>query len=501
MQNSAKHLIAVLIGFTVLVVSTLIVREWNRDIWAATLSVAYTLGFSAVLSVICIIIAVKHKPTRRYFISLCMAMVCQSFAELYIGLHDLLYGMNAAAAVTLPIPELAYLGAEVFLAALCARLWYEEIDKTAVNRRKTAAVSTAAVLVIVAIGAAGILGGVPVLSGIPYLVTEAAILCYSARFFFVPKAAAKPFLPLMVILSVYAVCSTALTFIIPLLPGAADELVYYLLTCPLMLIVMLFIPALVYAGERMTAAGKSRAAGDGAAGDGTAGDETRGDGAAKEKTALPETGERNRVRGFTFSKKNICLILLFFLLGLFVCFIAGYVNSFIAGALGISLFDSAVVAAPIAEECLKAVPILLFFLWLRPDFKSLLPAAIAVGVGFAVLETIQYAIGGFALPAEILLRLFSTCIMHALTVSLFAASLWYVTQKGLTPSWFITVMCGFGIIAGGITLHGCFNMLINSTGPTHYIGLFIPIVIAAVYAACFFIWNKRTKRGVIGEGR
>lgn len=501
MQNSAKHLAAALIGFSVLVVSTLIVREWNRDIWAAMLSVAYTLGFSAVLSVICIIIAVKYKTTRRYFISLCMAMVCQSFAELYIGLHDLLYGMNAAAAVTLPIPELAYLGAEVFLAALCARLWYEEIDKTAVSRRKTAAVSTAAVLVIVAIGAVGILGGVPVLSGIPYLVTEAAILCYSARFFFVPKAAAKPFLPLMVILSVYAVCSTALTFIIPLLPGAADELVYYLLTCPLMLIVMLFIPALVYAGERMTAAGKSRAAGDGAAGDGTAGDETRGDGAAKEKTALPETGERNRVRGFTLSKKNICLILLFFLLGLFVCFIAGYVNSFIAGALGISLFDSAVVAAPIAEECLKAVPVLLFFLLARPDFKSLLPAAIAVGVGFAVLETIQYAIGGFALPAEILLRLFSTCIMHALTVSLFAASLWYVTQKGLTPSWFITVMCEFGIIAGGITLHGCFNMLINSTGPTHYIGLFIPIVIAAVYAACFFIWNKRTKRGVIGEGR
>ena len=504
MQNSAKHLAAALIGFSVLVVSTLIVREWNRDIWAATLSVAYTLGFSAVLSVICIIIAVKYKTTRRYFISLCMVMVCQSFAELYIGLHDHLYGMNVSAATTLPIPEIAYLGAEVFLAALCARLWYEEIDKTAVNRRKTAAVSTAAVLVIVAIGAAGILGGVPVLSGIPYLVTEAAILCYSARFFFVPKAAAKPFLPLMVLLSVYAVCSTALTFIIPLLPGAADELVYYLLTCPLMLIVMLFIPALVYAGERMTAAGKSRAAGDGMTGDGASGDGESGDGAANESTALPETGERKPVRtsrSSPLSKKNICLILLFFLLGLFVCFIAGYVNSFIAGVLGISMVEQTVVTAPIAEECLKAVPVLLFFLLIRPDFKTLLSAAIAVGAGFGVLETIQYAIAGYSLPAEILLRLFSTGIMHALTVSLFAASLWYVTQKGLTRSWFITVMCGFGIIAGGITLHGCFNMLINSTGPTHYIGLFIPIVIAIGYAACFCIWNRRMKqRGVTEAG-
>ena len=501
MQNSAKHLIAVLIGFTVLVVSTLIVRDWNRDIWAATLSIVYTLGFSAVLSVICIIIAVRHKTTRRYFISLCMVLVCHFFAELYIGLHDLLYGMNVAAATTLPIPEIAYLGADVFLAALCARLWYEEVRTTAVNHRKITAVSTAAVLVIVAIGVVGFLGGVPVLSNILYLVSGAAIFCYSARFFCAPKAAAKPFLPIMTIISVYAVYSTVLVFIFPLLPWAADELVYYLLTCPTMLIMMLCIPALVFAGERMIAAGETGAAGDGTTEEGAAGDGAAGNGAAREKTALPETGEENRVRGFTFSKKNICLILLFFLFGLFVCFIAGYVNSFIAGALGISLFDSAVVAAPIAEECLKAVPVLLFFLLARPDFKSLLPAAIAIGVGFAVLETIQYAIGGFALPAEILLRLFSTCIMHALTVSLFAASLWYVTQKGLTPSWFITVMCGFGIIAGGITLHGCFNMLINSTGPTHYIGLFIPIVIAAVYAVCFFIWNKRTKRGAVCGSR
>ena len=492
MQNSAKHLIAALIGFAVLVATTLIFREWNRDIWATTLAIAYTLGYSAVLSAICIILAVKHKTTRRYFISLSMAMVCQSFAELYIGLHDFLYGINAAAATTLPIPEIAYLGTEVFLAALCARLWYEEIEKTAVNRRKTAAVSTAAVLLIIAIGIIGILGGIPVLSGIPYLVTEAAILCYSARFFFVPKAAAKPFLPLMVTVSVYTLYSTAMTFIIPLLPGAADELGYYLLTSPMMLIVMLFIPALVFAGERIKAAGKSRAAGNGTTGNGAS-----EDAAAKEKTALPETGKKKPVRRFTFSKKNICLVLLFFLFGVLVCLLAGYVNSFIAGVFGISMVDSAIVAAPIAEECLKAVPILLFFLWLRPDLKTMLPAAIAVGAGFALLETIQYAVMGYSAPAEILLRLFSTCIMHATTVSLFAASLWYVTQKGLTPSWFITVMCGFGIIAGGITLHGCFNMLVNSAGVSHYIGFIIPIAVAAVYAVCFCIWNRKMKRAEV----
>ena len=483
MKNSAKYLIVALIGFAVLVVSNLLVREWNRDIWASTLSFAYTLGFSAVLSIICIIIAVRHKKIRRYFISLSMVLICHSFAELYIGLHDFLYGINMAAAITLPIPEIAYLGSDVFFAALCARLWYEEIPKSAVNRGKITAVSIAAVLVIIAIGAARFLGGYPSLSGILYLVTGAAILCYSARFFFVPKAVAKPFIPIMAAISIYAVYSTAMAFIFPLLPWAADELTNYILITPTMLIMLLCIPALLFAGERMEETGKNRLAEEDA---------------AKEKTSLSDAGERKPVRGFTFSKKNICLVLVFFLCGVLVCILAAYVNSFISGALGISMVDSAVVVAPIAEECLKAVPILIFFLLLKPDFKSLLSAAIAVGAGFAVLETLEYALTGYSAPAEILLRLFSTCIMHALTVSVFAASLWYVTRKGLTPSWFITVMCGFGILAGGITLHGCFNLLINSAGVIHYIGFIIPIVIAVVYAACFCIWNRKMKRAKTG---
>ena len=401
--------------------------------------------------------------------------------------------MNAAAASTLSIPEIAYLGADVFFAALCARLWYEEIEKNAVSSRKITAVSTAAVLLIIAIGAVSFLGGKPVLSGILYLVSGAVILCYSARFFFVPKAAAKPFLPIMAAISIYAVYSTVLVFIFPLLPWAADELTYYILTSPTMLIMLLCIPALVFAGEQIEAA-ENKAAGCGTAEEKTAKEKTAEQETANEKTALPETGKKKPVRRFTFSKKNICLVLLFFLFGVLVCLLAGYVNSFIAGVFGISMVDSAIVAAPIAEECLKAVPILLFFLWLRPDLKTMLPAAIAVGAGFALLETIQYAVMGYSAPAEILLRLFSTCIMHATTVSLFAASLWYVTQKGLTPSWFITVMCGFGIIAGGITLHGCFNMLVNSAGVSHYIGFIIPIAVAAVYAVCFCIWNRKMKR-------
>lgn len=198
------------------------------------------------------------------------------------------------------------------------------------------------------------------------------------------------------------------------------------------------------------------------------------------------------------SEKSVRRVLLFLIFGMFACCAAGYVNSFITQLTGLTLVESALFIAPIAEECLKAIPIVIFFLLLKPDFKTLIPVAISVGVGFATLESVMYLIMGVSDPVNVLFRGFCTGVMHAMTVSLFAVLLWYVTQKGLTPSWFITVMCGFGVIAGGISLHGCYNLLINTPGAAQVVGYVIPITVAALYAAALFIWNRRTKR--IGAG-
>lgn len=202
---------------------------------------------------------------------------------------------------------------------------------------------------------------------------------------------------------------------------------------------------------------------------------------------------------FIVSERSVRRVLVFLILGMLACFAAGYVNSFIGQLTHLSLVESALFIAPIAEECLKAIPIVIFFLLIKPDFKTLLPVAISVGVGFATLESVMYLIMGVSDPVNVLLRGFSTGVMHAMTVSLFAVLLWYVTQKGLTPSWFITVMCGFGILAGGITLHGCYNLMINTQGVVQSVGYAIPIAVAAVYAVSLFIWDRRVKR-MRGDG-
>ena len=248
MQNSIKHMAAAVIVFTAYISCTVILVLIGENDAASLFTNILTLFMAAIFAVICIIVAVRHKKTRRYFVSLSLVMICNFFAEIYLGLFLLLYG---SATWTPPIIEISYLGAEGFLAALCARIWYEEIPKTAVNRRKITAVAIAAVLFVLAVGAVSFLGGVPVLTITTlYLVIDGAVLCYSLRFFTVPSAA-KPFLPLMVIITLYVVYLMFTTFILPLVSSLLTDLSFFLLSVPLTLLVMLFPSFLMFAGERM----------------------------------------------------------------------------------------------------------------------------------------------------------------------------------------------------------------------------------------------------------
>ena len=194
---------------------------------------------------------------------------------------------------------------------------------------------------------------------------------------------------------------------------------------------------------------------------------------------------------FIVAEKNVRRVLLFFIAGMFASFAAVYVDSFAAQLFGLTHIETALQAAPVLEECLKAIPLLVFFFVFKPDFKGLLSAAIACGAGFAMHESVMYLISGMSNPVDILLRGFSTGVMHAMTVALFAAFLWYVTQKGVYHSWVIWFMCGIGVLASGVTLHGCYNLLVNSGGAALFVGYAVPVLIAAVYGLGLFIREKK----------
>ena len=486
MRTSVKLLIASLI--TVVLCTLGIVVVWSQDEAAGSVfSTAVYLVLTLILTAACIIIAVRHKKIRRYFISLTMVMACNVFGSLYFALDYLFRGHEGFEYLSIPISEIAYLGADILLAALCARIWYEEIEKSAeVDRRKVTAVSIASVLFVLTVWAVSFIGGCQIPSMILYIATFSAILCFSVRFFTVPSAA-KPFLPFAAAATGYAAYSAVYSYIIPLFPGGGTEFVSTFSAFPQTLSVMLLLPALFFAGERMEERGGRHTAADG----------------VRSGTALPDAGERISapVREYPTLRdvpvglrENICRVLLFFLFGILACIVAGYINTYIAAALGATEIEATLYFAPIAEEFLKGIPILIFFLAVRPGLKTILLPAIACGAGFGVFETVSYAMAGGLGPAEIVLRLFSTGLMHAITVAFFAASLWYITWKGLTRSRVISVLCGFGVVAGGITCHGCFNLLMNSSGAGQYFGYVLPVLAAAAFTVLYIIWDRGKKR-------
>ena len=74
---------------------------------------------------------------------------------------------------------------------------------------------------------------------------------------------------------------------------------------------------------------------------------------------------------------------LFVVLGMATCLLSAYVSSFFMGRHQCSAVTTAIEIAPVCEEILKLLPLLLYFLIFEPDSHKLTPAAIGIAVGFA----------------------------------------------------------------------------------------------------------------------
>ena len=81
---------------------------------------------------------------------------------------------------------------------------------------------------------------------------------------------------------------------------------------------------------------------------------------------------------------------LFVVLGMATCLLSAYVSSFFMGRHQCSAVTTAIEIAPVCEEILKLLPLLLYFLIFEPDSHKLTPAAIGIAVGFATFENVCY---------------------------------------------------------------------------------------------------------------
>lgn len=176
--------------------------------------------------------------------------------------------------------------------------------------------------------------------------------------------------------------------------------------------------------------------------------------------------------------------LIFVLIGIFVSVFASEVNGVMVDLLPLSTFEVTIIVTPISEEILKALPILFFATLLSPKKEAVFTAAMAIGIGFAVLENAFYMLNDTSFNMiDAIVRAFGAGLMHGMCTLLVGVGILFVKKKRK-----LFVVGTFAMLSTAITYHGIYNMLVQSD--YQIIGYLLPI---ATYIP-FMVWRIRKIR-------
>lgn len=165
---------------------------------------------------------------------------------------------------------------------------------------------------------------------------------------------------------------------------------------------------------------------------------------------------------FVLTEKQPRQIVYFYLWGMTASLLSGILIQGLRITTEVSELELAVTLTPIIEEFLKAMLLLiLFLLYPEKGHTSLISLGMVSGIGFSIQENIIYLT---TMPLDninavnyIITRVFSTCLMHGLTVAIIGFGfLWLKEFERKT----YTVILGFYSFA--VVYHSLFNLLVIS---------------------------------------
>ena len=176
--------------------------------------------------------------------------------------------------------------------------------------------------------------------------------------------------------------------------------------------------------------------------------------------------------------------LVFVLIGIFLSVFASEINAYLRNILPMTPFEITIIVTPISEEILKALPVLFFASILSPKKEAVFTAAMAIGIGFAVLENAFYMLNDASFNMiDAIVRAFGAGLMHGMCTLLVGVGILFVKKKRK-----LFVVGTFAMLSTAITYHGIYNMLVQSN--YQIIGYFLPI---ATYIP-FMVWRIRKIR-------
>ena len=176
--------------------------------------------------------------------------------------------------------------------------------------------------------------------------------------------------------------------------------------------------------------------------------------------------------------------IIFVLIGIFVSVFAAEVNGLLCALLPMSTFEITIIVTPITEEILKAIPILVFATVLVAKKEAVFTAAMAVGIGFAVLENAFYLLNDASFNMiDAVIRAFGAGLMHGMCTLLVGVGISFVKKKSK-----LFLVGTFALLSTAITYHGIYNMLVQSD--YQVIGFLLPI---STYIP-FVVWRIKKKK-------
>ena len=171
-------------------------------------------------------------------------------------------------------------------------------------------------------------------------------------------------------------------------------------------------------------------------------------------------------------EKNSRYILIYFCWGTLAGLLAFIINSLLSQSPG-QEDRLLTVIAPIVEESLKGLPLLLFLNRKRyPKITELIVyCAIATGVGFSIQESMYYfnhVTGSVGLIVTLTARTLTTALMHGVSTAIIGFGLMLMQNQR-----HIILPLIFGLFAVSVSIHATFNLLL----PTNFamIAILIPV--------------------------
>ena len=171
--------------------------------------------------------------------------------------------------------------------------------------------------------------------------------------------------------------------------------------------------------------------------------------------------------------------IVFVLIGIFVSVFAAEVNGLLCDVLPMNTFEITIIVTPITEEILKTTPILVYATAMSAKKEKLFTAAMAVGIGFAVLENAFYLLNDASFNMiDAVIRAFGAGLMHGMCTLLVGVGISFAKKRSK-----IFVVGTFALLSTAITYHGIYNMLVQSD--FEIVGFLLPM---ATYIP-FFVWR------------